>query len=104
MMILLEPLLEIVKGAFANKLIEDDREPIATFELPFVEPGSSVWALFPPKMHLWHQLFMVRCLLACQWNLPVVSSQFLGIRVTRACGSPGAYHTERKNESQCLVD
>jgi hypothetical protein len=35
---LLEHLLETLKGVFANKLIEDDREPIATFELPFVEP------------------------------------------------------------------
>jgi hypothetical protein len=62
---ILEPLLETLKGVFANKLTEDDREPIATFELPFVEPGS-MWALYPPKLHLWHQLIMVRCLLvAC---------------------------------------
>jgi hypothetical protein len=46
---ILEPLLETLKGVFANKLTEDDREPIATFELPFVEPGS-MWALYPPKL------------------------------------------------------
>jgi hypothetical protein len=58
----LEPLLETLKGVFANKLTEDDREPIATFELPYVEPGGSMWALYPPRLHLWHQLIMVRCL------------------------------------------
>jgi hypothetical protein len=84
---ILEPLLETLKGVFANKLTEDDREPIATFELPFVEPGSFMWALYPPKLHLWHQLIMVRCLLvACLLSVLVKL-------VTRGYGCPGDYHT-----------
>ena len=58
---ILEPLLETLKSVFADKLIDDDREPIATFELPLVE--GSMWALYPPKLHLWHQLIMVSSLL-----------------------------------------
>jgi hypothetical protein len=56
-------ILETLKGLFADKLVEDDREPIATFELPFSEQGS-VWGLYPPKLHLWHQLIMVSRLLS----------------------------------------
>jgi hypothetical protein len=66
---ILEPLMETLKGLFADKLIDDDREPIATFELPFVEQKQgSIWALYPPKLHLWHQLIMVSSLLVvyCQ--------------------------------------
>jgi hypothetical protein len=59
MAMILEPLLETLKGLFADKLIDDDREPIATFGLPFVEQ-TQVWALYPPKLLLWHQLIMVR--------------------------------------------
>jgi hypothetical protein len=61
-------ILETLKGLFADKLIEDDREPIATFELPFLEQGSS-WALYPPKLQLWHQLIMVSWVVSCQLSL-----------------------------------
>jgi hypothetical protein len=67
---ILGPLLETLKGLFADKLIDDDREPIVTFELPFVEQTQgSVWALYPPKLHLWHQLIMVSLLfvVCCLW-------------------------------------
>ncbi len=68
---ILEPLvMETLKGIFADKLIDDDREPIATFELPFVEQTQgSMWALYPPKLHLWHQLIMVSLLfvVCCLW-------------------------------------
>lgn len=64
--LILDTLLETLEGLFADKLIEDDREPILTFELPFVESEQgSMWALYPPKLHLWHQLIMVSCV-ACQ--------------------------------------
>jgi hypothetical protein len=32
---MMETLLETLKGLFADKLVEDDRKPIAMFELPF---------------------------------------------------------------------
>jgi hypothetical protein len=50
-------ILETLQGLFADKLIEDDREPIATFELPLFSGESGLlWGLYAPKLHLWHQL------------------------------------------------
>jgi hypothetical protein len=65
---ILEPLMETLKGLFADKLVEDDREPIAMFELPFVEQTQGfMWALYPPNA-LWHQLAMEGLLLVvCCW-------------------------------------
>jgi hypothetical protein len=69
-------ILETLQGLFADKLIEDDRAPIATFALPFYSEQAQqdgtggdvgvdgvtnvvMWGLYAPKLHLWYQLILM---------------------------------------------
>jgi hypothetical protein len=49
--------METLRGLFADKLVEDDREPLWTFEIPHTQ---GTWGFFPPKLHQWSQIMMVR--------------------------------------------
>jgi hypothetical protein len=55
--------MEIFKHLFADKLVEDDREPVWIFEIPGME--GTYWGFYPPKMLLWQQLLLVREGSAC---------------------------------------
>jgi hypothetical protein len=47
----------MIESLLVDKLVEDDREFVTTFQIPGVE-GS--FGLFPPKMNFWVQLLVVR--------------------------------------------
>ena len=49
--------MDILKDLFADKLDVDDRDPVATFQIPGVD-GS--FELLPPKVIFWVQLTVVR--------------------------------------------
>lgn len=49
--------MSFLKPLFANKLVEDDREPVMTFELPWTEDES--YGLLIPKLDFWNQLVYV---------------------------------------------
>jgi hypothetical protein len=49
---------------FADKLVQDDREPVATF----LDWQGASWGLYAPKWMLWQQLILVRfhtCVCVC---------------------------------------
>ena len=48
---------EILRVYFSEKLVDDDREPIALFPLPGFE--DDLFGLYPPKMEFWNQLVLV---------------------------------------------
>ena len=50
------PLIEALPSLFTEKLIEDDREPVATIEIPGFE-GS--FGVYPPALIFWKQLLLV---------------------------------------------
>ena len=41
---------------FADKLVQDDRAPVATF----LDWQGASWGLYAPKWMLWQQLILVR--------------------------------------------
>lgn len=47
----------LIQALFADKLVEDDRSPIAIFSIPGHE---GEYALYPPKLLFYHQLLAVR--------------------------------------------
>jgi len=46
----------IFETLFADKLIQEDRDYVFTFELPGVD---STFAFYPPKLTFWLQLLLV---------------------------------------------
>lgn len=46
----------MLESFFEDKLIDDDREAVLTFFLPYVE---GTFALYPPKLIFWLQLLVV---------------------------------------------
>lgn len=50
-------MLEILESSlFADKLVEDTREPLTTFEIPGLD---GTFGLFPPTLGIWQQLLYV---------------------------------------------
>lgn len=50
-------MLEILERTlFADKLVDDTREPFATFEVPGVD---GTFGIFPPTLGIWQQLLYV---------------------------------------------
>lgn len=46
----------ILKGLFANKLLDDDREAFLTIQIPGME---GEFAIFAPRIEFWRQLVYV---------------------------------------------
>lgn len=49
-------MLSFVKNLFANKLVEDNREPLLQFQIP----NGENFAILAPQLELWIQLAYVR--------------------------------------------
>ena len=49
-------MIELLKWAFSDNLVDDHRPVAATFQLPGLE---GVYAIFPPHPGLWVQLIAV---------------------------------------------
>ena len=54
--------MELIRDQFADKLVEDDREPIHEFGIKGLE---GTYALYPPRLEIWKQLFVVSIIQHC---------------------------------------
>ena len=58
--------MDTLKNVYADKLVDDDREPVTTFSIPGWEHYGQ-YALYAPKSEFWNQLLVVggtvRCVL-----------------------------------------
>ena len=49
--------MEALKSLFADKLVEDHRQPLSVIQLPGID---GEFAIYPPCLTFWNQLIAVR--------------------------------------------
>ena len=75
--------MDTLKNVYADKLVDDDREPVTTFSIPGWEHYGQ-YALYAPKSEFWNQLLVVGCVLLVFVLFDIKYSYFLFIERQQA--------------------